>query len=111
MARGDVLIVSLPSTDGREQSGRRPAVAVQTDVAGEPMLMVAPVTSNLKASRFRFTITIEPSPENGLAETSVVMIFQMRAIDKARIVRKLGWLAEADLRFVDAEIWKMLKPY
>ena len=37
MARGDVLLVSLPASDGREQSGRRPAVAVQTDVAGEPM--------------------------------------------------------------------------
>ena len=110
MARGDVLIVSLPATDGREQSGRRPAVAVQTDIAGEPMLMVAPVTSNLKASRFRFSIRIDPSPENGLTESSVIMVFQMRAIDKARVVRKLGVLSDADLRLVDAEIWKMLRP-
>ena len=36
MARGDVLLITLPTSDGREQSGRRPAVAVQTDVAGEP---------------------------------------------------------------------------
>jgi mRNA-degrading endonuclease toxin of MazEF toxin-antitoxin module len=48
MARGDILFVSLPATDGREQSGR-PAVAVQTDIAGEPILMVAPITSNLTA--------------------------------------------------------------
>jgi mRNA-degrading endonuclease toxin of MazEF toxin-antitoxin module len=52
MARGDVLLVSLPPSDRREQSGRRPAVAVQTDQAGEPMLMVAPVTPNLAALRF-----------------------------------------------------------
>lgn len=110
MARGDVLLVSLPTTDGREQSGRRPAVAIQTDVAGEPMLMIAPVTSNLKASRFRFTVKIEPSPENGLTESSVVMVFQMRAIDKARVVRKLGSLSATQLELVDAEIWKMLKP-
>ena len=110
MARGDVLIVSLPATDGREQSGRRPAVAVQTDIAGEPMLMVAPVTSNLKASRFRFSVRIAPSLENGLTETSVIMVFQMRAIDKARVVRRLGALSDADLRLVDAEIWKMLTP-
>lgn len=49
MARGDVLLVTLPDSDGREQSGRRPVVAVQTDITGEPMLMVAPVTSNLAA--------------------------------------------------------------
>jgi len=110
MARGDVLIVSLPATDGREQSGRRPAVAVQTDIAGEPMLMVAPITSNLKASRFRFTVKIDPSSENGLSETSVIMVFQMRAIDKTRVVKKLGTLSDSDLRLVDSEIWKMLKP-
>lgn len=40
MARGDVLLVSLPASDRREQSGRRPVLAVQTDVAGEPMLMI-----------------------------------------------------------------------
>ncbi len=78
MAHGDVLLVSLPASDGREQNGRRPAVAVQTDVAGEPMLMVAPITSNLKALRFKFSVKVEPSTENGLDLPSVVMVFQMR---------------------------------
>lgn len=109
MARGDVLLVKLPATDGREQSGQRPAVAVQTDIAGEPMLMVAPVTSNLKASRFKFTVKIEPSAGNGLSEKSVVMIFQMRAIDKARVLRKIGALSSDELGKVDAEIWALLK--
>jgi mRNA interferase MazF len=110
MARGDMLLVSLPSSEGREQSGRRPAVAVQTDQAGEPMLVVAPVTSNLAALRFAFSVRVEPSPENGLTAPSVVMVFQMRAIDKARIIRKIGRLSQDDLARVDAEIWQMLKP-
>src|SRR5258708_39426745 len=110
MARGDVLLVSLPPSDRREQSGRRPAVAVQTDQAGEPMLMVAPVTSNLAALRFAFSVRIEPSTENGLTMPSVVMVFQRRAIDKARIVRKTGQLSELDKRRIDAKIWQMLKP-
>jgi len=90
MARGDVLLVSLPPSDRREQSGRRPAVAVQTDQAGEPMLIVAPVTSNLAALRFSFTVRVEPSPENGLTLPSIIMVFQMRAIDKVRIIRRIG---------------------
>ena len=110
MARGDVLLINLPASDGREQSGRRPAVAVQTDISGEPMLMVAPVTSNLKALRFNYSVKIEPSEENGSTQTSIVMIFQMRAIDKTRIVKIIGKLSEEDLEIVDAEIWKMLKP-
>ena len=54
MARGDVLLVTLPPSDRREQSGRRPAVAVQTDQAGEPMLMVAP--SYFKSRRPAFLL-------------------------------------------------------
>ena len=42
MARGDVLQINLPSSGGREQSGKRPAIAVQTDVVGELLLMIAP---------------------------------------------------------------------
>ena len=81
MARGDVLLVTLPPSDRREQSGRRPAVAVQTDQAGEPMLMVAPVTSSLAALRFSFTVRVEPSPENGLTSSSIVMVFQTVLVD------------------------------
>ena len=79
MARGDILLVSLPASDRREQSGRRPVVAVQTDLIGEPLLMIAPITSNLGALRFAFTVRIDPSAKNGLTEPSVVMVFQMRA--------------------------------
>src|SRR2546425_11124819 len=86
MARGDVLLVSLPPSDRHEQSGRRPAIAVQTDQAGEPMLMVAPVTSSLAALGFAFSVRVEPSNENGLTTPSVVMVFERRAINKARIV-------------------------
>ncbi|RIK41648.1 MAG: hypothetical protein DCC55_11235 [Chloroflexi bacterium] len=110
MARGDVLLVSLPVSGGREQSGRRPAVAVQADLAGEPMLMVVPITSNLTALRFTFSVRVEPSTENGLTVPSVVMVFQMRAIDKARIIRKLGQMSSTDMSRIDAVIWQMLKP-
>jgi mRNA interferase MazF len=108
--RGDVLLVSLPPSDRREQSGRRPAVAVQTDLAGEPMLMVAPVTSNLAALRFAFSVRVEPSNENGLTMPSVVMVFQMRAIDKARIVRTIGRMSNEEMARIDEEIWRMLQP-
>ena len=85
-------------------------VAVQTDIAGEPMLMIAPITSNLDVLRFAFSVRVDPSPDNGLRYPSVVMVFQMRAIDKSRIIRKLGQLSQADMERIDAEIWSMLKP-
>jgi len=110
MARGDVLLVKLPTSDKREQSGKRPAVAVQVDIVGEPMLMVAPITSNLKALRFAFSVLIEPTLENGLTLPSVVMVFQMRAIDKKRIAKHLGKLSQQDMNLIETEIWQMLRP-
>jgi mRNA interferase MazF len=110
MARGDVVVIDLPVSELREQSGRRPAVAVQTDLAGEPMLVVAPITSNQAALRFAFTVRVEPSPENGLTLPSIVMVFQLRAVDKQRLIRKIGQMSKADMARIDAEIWRMLRP-
>lgn len=59
------MLVSLPDSDKREEKGNRPAIAVQTDVAVSPMLMIVPVTSSLGALRFPFTVRIEPSALNG----------------------------------------------
>ena len=39
MARGDVLLIGFPESDKREQSGRRPTIAVQADLADQPMLI------------------------------------------------------------------------
>ncbi|BAY24075.1 MazF family transcriptional regulator [Calothrix sp. NIES-2100] len=110
MAKGDILLVSLPASDKREEKGNRPAIAVQTDIANSPMLMIVPVTSSLGALRFSFTVKIEPSEQNGLTLPSVAMVFQMRAIDRQRIIRKIGELESEYLAKVDAEIWRMLKP-
>ncbi|MDZ7951655.1 type II toxin-antitoxin system PemK/MazF family toxin [Nostoc sp. DedQUE09] len=110
MARGDILLVGLPESDKREEKGNRPAIAVQTDIATSPMLMIVPVTSSLGALRFPFTVRIEPSQQNGLTLPSVAMVFQLRAIDRKRIIQKIGELELQYLTQVDAEIWQMLKP-
>jgi len=74
------------------------------------MVIVAPITSNQAALRFAFCVRVEPSPENGLTVASVVMVFQLRAVDKQRIVRTIGRLSKSDMARIDAEIWRMLRP-
>jgi mRNA interferase MazF len=110
MARGDILLVKLPDSDRREEQGTRPTIAVQADGSSSPMLMVVPLTSALQATRFDFTVLLEPSETNGLTTTSVALVFQMRAIDRKRIVRKLGSLGSEDLAKIDTAIWQMLQP-
>ena len=110
MARGDILLVALPDSDKREERGTRPAIAIQTDTADSPMLMIIPITSSLGALRFPLTVKLEPSSSNGLTLESVAMVFQLWAIDRRRIVRKIGTLDVESLAKIEEEIWKMLKP-
>jgi len=97
MAYGDVIIVNIPrSSDqtGHEQIGSRPAIDVQSDVndPGLPTTIIIPFTSKLQARRFPHTILVNPSAYNGLSDPSVLLVFQLRALDKKRIGNKIGRL-------------------
>ncbi len=113
MARGDVVLVDLPLTKGqagREQLGRRPAVAVQADstTAILPTVVIVPFTSKLKSLRHPHSIRVEPSASNGLTVPSVLLVHQLRALDRGRIVQTLGVLEREYLRQLDAEIRNLL---
>lgn len=49
-------------------------------------------------------------PANGLTLPSVAMVFQLRAINKRRILRKIGELEPEYMAQIDGEIWQLLKP-
>lgn len=109
MARGDILMVDLPAPAGpagREQMGHRPAIVVQTDPSNNnlPTTMIVPFTSNLKAMRFPHTLRIDPSHQNGLTRPSVLLVFQLRAIDKRRLGKRIGSLEEQYLRKLEDKI-------
>jgi len=113
MARGDILTVDIPASSGRtghEQVGYRPAIVVQTDVtdAGLPTTMIVPLTSNLSALRFPHTLRVDPSPQNGLTVPSVLLVFQLRAIDKGRLRNNIGRLEQNHVQQLEAEIRRML---
>jgi len=105
MLRGELWEVDLaspPGGSGREQSGRRPAVVLQGGYdPNNPMCSVAPITSNLSAARFPHTITVSPTQANGLSIDSVVMVFQLRALDTRRFVRRLGHLSVSEIATID----------
>lgn len=107
MNKGEIWLVDLPSSDGREQSGLRPVtVLAETEVN---IAIVLPFTSNLQALRFPHTFQLKPTKKNGLTALSVALIFQMRAIDKIRLKRKVGDLEDSSLKAIDHMIKKLLK--
>jgi mRNA interferase MazF len=111
MARGDILLVSFPMpANSREQQGFRPAVEVQSNQTDPalPTTLVVPFTTTLGARRFAHTHTVQPSAANGLSAPSVLMAFQLRAIDKDRIERKIGVIEPADLAILETEMRALL---
>ncbi len=112
MARGDIVWVDFPPppSGGHEQAGRRPAIAVQTDAAGTtlPTLVLVPQTTNLVALRYPFTVRVDPSPQNGLTQPSVLLAFQLRVTDRRRVIRVVGRLEPHYLHQLDAELRRLL---
>ena len=110
--RGYRSCLSTPDSwnHGHEQTGNRPALVVHSD-ASSPNLSVAivvPLTSHVRAKPFSHTIEIQPSKQNGLHMPSILMVFQLRAIDKRRIIRRLGDIETSLLEQVTFEMKTML---
>jgi mRNA interferase MazF len=96
--RGDVVRVELPppaGNPGREQFGERPAIVVQDDARLQTVVLV-PLTSNAERMRLPGSVLIQPSKANGLSVDSVALCSQVRAIDRKRVLRAMGRLADAD---------------
>lgn len=113
MVRGDIVLVDLPRSvggAGHEQVGNRPALVIHNDATSHTLsvVMIVPFTGKLNAQRFPHTILIQPSPANGLSCPSVLLVFQLRAIDRRRIRKTIGHLEAETLKLVDTEMKHLL---
>jgi mRNA interferase MazF len=101
--RGEVWQVSLDPTVGHEVKKTRPAVIVTNDLynANNWVVSVVPLTSRDTAEYDQ--VLIRP-PEGGLTNTSVTLPDQLRAVDRARLVAKLGDLQPATLQQIDQSL-------
>ncbi len=91
--RGEIYYADLSPVVGSEQGGIRPVLIVQNDVGNKhsPTVIAAAITSQTDKSRLPTHIDIQP--ENcGLSRDSVVLLEQIRTIDKRRLREKMGTL-------------------
>ena len=107
MKKGEIWTIDLPNSSGTEQMGNRPSVIIAEVDAN--IAIIIPFTSNLQALRFSNTLIVEPSLENGLKSESILLVFQIRAIDKTRILHKIGILEDGYQKKVDNMLINMLK--
>ena len=91
--RGDIFYADLSPSQGSEQGGLRPVIILQNDVGNKhaPTTIVAPITSRLGKKPLPTHITFNGC---GLAKDSVILMEQIRTIDKSRLRQKMGCLTD-----------------
>ncbi len=107
-SRGDVIMVDLDPTLGREQAGYRPAAVVSADRLNRSpagLVMIAPFTSTDRGVPAH--VRVAP-PEGGLDRSSVLMVDQLRTISTERIGRWLGSLSPSTMDRVDERLRALL---
>ena len=95
-------MVSLDPSVGAEIRKTRPAVIVQNDPANRrsPITIVAAITSQFEEPLYPTEVLVR-APEGGLTTDSVVLLNQIRSVDKGRLVRRLGVLKPETMTEID----------
>ena len=103
--RGDIFYADLSPVVGSEQGGLRPVLIVQNDVGNKysPTVIAAAITSRLDKVKLPTHIDVYAS-NFGLAKDSVILLEQIRTIDKKRLREKMGHLDELLMQKVNDAI-------
>lgn len=95
MNRGEIYYADLSPVVGSEQGGIRPVLVIQNDVGNKysPTVIVAAITSQKYKSHIPTHIPIS-AEESGLPMNSVVLLEQIRTLDKSRLMHKVGEVSD-----------------
>ena len=103
--RGDIFYADLSPVVGSEQGGTRPVLIVQNDTGNRhsPTVIAAAITSQTGKAKLPTHINIAGGSV-GLSKDSVILLEQIRTIDKRRLREHMGHLDEAQMAMVDSAI-------
>lgn len=99
--RGDIYYADLSPVVGSEQGGVRPVLIVQNDVGNRysPTVIAAAITS--QTGKARLPTHIEVHTDSGLAKSSIVLLEQIRTLDKRRLKDRMGHLDDETMTLVN----------
>ncbi|MBR2718544.1 MAG: type II toxin-antitoxin system PemK/MazF family toxin [Clostridia bacterium] len=102
MKRGEIYRADLDPVVGSEQGGIRPVVIIQNDIGNlhSTTVIVAAVTTSGKKANLPVHVAIT-AEESGLKRDSVVLLEQLRTLEKSRLTKYLGCLNADAMRRID----------
>jgi mRNA interferase MazF len=103
--RGDIFYADLSPVVGSEQGGMRPVLIVQNDTGNKhsPTVIAAAITSQINKARLPTHIELG-ARSYGLSKDSVVLLEQIRTLDKKRLKERMGQLDDKLMNQVDSAI-------
>lgn len=109
MKRGDIYRACLDPVIGSEQGGVRPVLIVQNDIGNlhSPTVIVAAITSRHKKPNLPTHVVLKAG-ECGIPRDSVVMMEQVRTLQKSRLTKYLGSVPPETMRLVDEALMRSL---
>ncbi|MCI6609532.1 MAG: type II toxin-antitoxin system PemK/MazF family toxin [Ezakiella sp.] len=102
MSRGDLIYADLSPVIGSEQGGVRPVLVIQNDIGNKfsPTTIVAAITSVKNKSNLPTHVKIGDK-SSGLPKESVILLEQIRTIDKKRLKDKIGRVSDDFMKIID----------
>lgn len=93
--RGDIYFAQLNPVIGSEQGGTRPVLIIQNDIGNQysPTTIVAAITSQIFKAKLPTHVEVSAG-QSGLERDSVILLEQIRTIDKSRLKHKVAVLEE-----------------
>ncbi|MBQ9145499.1 MAG: type II toxin-antitoxin system PemK/MazF family toxin [Clostridia bacterium] len=100
--RGEIYYADLSPVVGSEQGGVRPVLIVQNDVGNRysPTVIAAALTSRQTKTNLPTHVSVTSAP-NGLEKDSVILLEQIRTLDKRRLRARIGELTEEEMERVN----------
>ena len=100
--RGEIYYADLSPAVGSEQGGIRPVLIIQNDIGNRhsPTVIVAAITTRINKAKLPTHIEVK-APEYGLVKDSVILLEQIRTLDKKRLHQRLGQIDEEKMESIN----------
>mgnify|MGYP003483643598 FL=1 len=100
--RGDVFFADLSPVVGSEQGGTRPVLIIQNDIGNRfsPTVIIAAITAQIQKAKLPTHVEIKAN-KNGFERDSVILLEQLRTIDKSRLTDRITQIDNELMEKVD----------
>ncbi|WP_373264862.1 type II toxin-antitoxin system PemK/MazF family toxin [Hungatella hathewayi] len=100
--KGDIYYADLSPVIGSEQGGIRPVLIIQNDIGNRysPTVIIASITSRLDKHRLPTHVSFQ-AQKYGLPRNSIVLLEQIRTIDRIRLNEYIGHMDSVEMQFVE----------